>query len=154
MNLMPNERYRANSPTVISETLDGEAVIMDLRSGTYFSTRGTGAIIWTWFEGGATVRQIMTELSKTRGGDSALVGGAVDAFIRELADFHLIVADPNEADDAELPPAPGDLIYAPPVLAAYTDMDDLLQLDPVHDVDAESGWPVPRPRPDETSSTP
>jgi len=70
---------------------------------------------------------------------------AVEAFIRELAGYNLIVADPDGNPEATPAPATAELIYTPPVLSAYTDMEDLLQLDPVHDVDAESGWPVPRP---------
>ncbi len=34
--------------------------------------------------------------------------------------------------------------YAPPALETYTDMQELLLLDPIHDVD-ETGWPAARP---------
>jgi hypothetical protein len=34
--------------------------------------------------------------------------------------------------------------FVPPVLERYDDMEDLLLLDPVHDVDAQ-GWPQPAP---------
>jgi len=142
---MASECYRANTPSVISETLDGETVIMDLRSGTYFSTRGVGAFIWTALEQGATAGQIATELAASQDGERQLVVSTVEAFIRELAGYNLIVADPDGHPKAGLACARGKLVYAPPVLSAYTDMEDLLQLDPVHDVDAESGWPVPRP---------
>ena len=36
------------------------------------------------------------------------------------------------------------LPFAAPVLHKYTDMEDLLLLDPIHDVD-ESGWPNTNP---------
>lgn len=34
--------------------------------------------------------------------------------------------------------------YRPPVLEVFADMQDLLLLDPIHDID-EVGWPVARP---------
>ena len=34
--------------------------------------------------------------------------------------------------------------YEPPQLEKYTDMQDLVLLDPVHEVDA-TGWPHPKP---------
>ena len=34
--------------------------------------------------------------------------------------------------------------YAAPKLATYSDLQDLLLLDPIHDVD-ETGWPAARP---------
>ena len=143
---MEDLRYRPDAPSVISETLDGETVIMDLRSGTYFSTRGVGALIWTWLEQGATIGQVASGLAMLRDGEPELVASTLDPFVRELAGFNLIVADPDRQPNTVLPTAPAELVYSPPVLSAYTDMEDLLQLDPVHDVDAETGWPVPRPQ--------
>ena len=35
-----------NSPSVVGEIIDGEAVIMDLRAGHYFSSQGAGCEIW------------------------------------------------------------------------------------------------------------
>jgi hypothetical protein len=41
-------------------------------------------------------------------------------------------------------PAPAErATFIAPVLAVYTDMQDLLLLDPIHDVD-EIGWPTRR----------
>ena len=34
---------------------------------------------------------------------------------------------------------------AAPVLNKYSDMQDLLLLDPIHDVDEEAGWPTNKP---------
>jgi len=36
--------------------------------------------------------------------------------------------------------------FQPPTLNKYTDMRDMLLLDPIHDV-GESGWPVPKSTP-------
>ena len=41
----------------------------------------------------------------------------------------------------EHPPVEFPADYAPPAMSKYTDMEDLLLLDPVHEVD-EVGWPV------------
>ena len=35
--------------------------------------------------------------------------------------------------------------YEPPTLKKYDDMADLLLVDPIHDVAAETGWPERRP---------
>jgi hypothetical protein len=37
------------------------------------------------------------------------------------------------------------LAFTQPVLEVYTDMQDLLLLDPIHEVDEEAGWPSPKP---------
>ena len=43
--------YRVNSPHVISETVGGETIIVNLASGHYFSLQGTAVEVWkkeTW----------------------------------------------------------------------------------------------------------
>ena len=35
--------YRVNSPNVVAEVIDGEAVIVNLRNGMYYSLDGGGA---------------------------------------------------------------------------------------------------------------
>lgn len=137
--------YRTNAPGVISETLDGEAVIMDLRSGTYFSTNGIGAVVWNWLETGTTQNGITASLAALPVDDPSRIADDVATLFAELLRHQLIVVDPGTTDLPAPHSVPDGLTYTPPALAIYTDLDDLLQLDPVHDVDAESGWPVPRP---------
>ena len=48
---------------------------------------------------------------------------------------------PSLDSDGEMPTSVMDL--KPPVLNKYTDMQDLLLIDPIHDVEAH-GWPAKR----------
>jgi len=48
-----SRRFTVNAPAVVSEVIDGEAVILNLRSGHYFSALHTGAVVWEWIDGGA-----------------------------------------------------------------------------------------------------
>ena len=43
-------RYRVNSEQVINETIDGEAIMIDLASGAYFSLSQVGAEVWAGIE--------------------------------------------------------------------------------------------------------
>ncbi len=54
-----------------------------------------------------------------------------------------LIRDTGEGAGAFSPPAIQGA-FAPPRLQRYTDMQDLLLLDPIHDVD-EVGWPVASP---------
>jgi len=38
--------FRINSPPVVAETLDGEATIVDLESGTYYALNESGTFVW------------------------------------------------------------------------------------------------------------
>lgn len=41
--MLSNTPFRVNSPSVIGEVLDGEAIIVNLDSGAYYSLNGAGA---------------------------------------------------------------------------------------------------------------
>ncbi len=49
--------------------------------------------------------------------------------------------DPPLAESVPTPPTIR--TYATPTLSKYTDMEELLLLDPIHEVDAQ-GWPIAR----------
>jgi hypothetical protein len=63
---------------------------------------------------------------------------------------------PDEAaDDRATPRRPLPIAKRPfhaPGLQAFQDMQDMLALDPIHDVEA-AGWPVPRPEDDSSISS-
>jgi hypothetical protein len=144
---------RINAPAVVGEIIDGEAVIMDLASGHYFSTQGSGAEIWSGVEVGLGRAGIAAMLAGRYAGEWVEFGRAVDVFVAELLERRLIVEDARPAGAAPAPPpapsGPPHPVFVAPVLTAYSDMEDLLLLDPIHDVD-ETGWPMPK-APDATA---
>lgn len=137
-------RYRVNSPHVISETLGGETVIVNLASGHYFNLQGTAVDIWEAIERGETPAGIVSDLERRYIGGAGEIGPAVENLLEELAAAELIAAE--EGDGGVAAPAleaPAIVERGPfvvPVLTAYTDMQDIILLDPVHEVDPR-GWP-------------
>jgi coenzyme PQQ synthesis protein D (PqqD) len=139
------ERFRLNSPNVIAETIDGEAILVDLRTGSYFSIQGSGSILWEAIAAGASVERVASELASAYSLDLAAAQEAVSSFCAELDREGLIVSRDGAADSTSEPPVDlasgaGGQVFAPPTVEKYTDMKDLVLLDPVHEVD-ERGWP-------------
>ena len=56
---MTNNHYVVNAPAVVSEIIDGEAVIMNLKSGNYYSSDKCGADLWEWIVGGNSVSSLV-----------------------------------------------------------------------------------------------
>ena len=136
-------RYRFNSPPVVAETLDGEATIVDLDTGTYYALNQSGSLIWDELGRGADPESIAGALASTYGLDPPDASAAVEELIGRLSELALIVPLDGDAP-APGPASPnGHLVadYAPPELSTFTDMQELLLLDPVHEVD-DSGWPT------------
>jgi hypothetical protein len=110
---------------VISEIVDGEAIIIDSLTGAYFTLDPLGTELWSLLSTGPQT----TESLLSAAGEQ--VGRAASALI-ELHEAGLVDADG---------PLPAASRGGTPVLTKYSDMEELLLLDPIHDVD-EAGWPV------------
>lgn len=136
-------RLHLSSPKVVAEIIDGEAIILDLRGGSYFATDGVGAVAWAAATQGWTTAQIVASASafyadhSAAGNDvAALLDGFVNADLLEASEDHVQISPPA----IEWPPA-----YNTPVLEKHDDLESMMQLDPIHDTDV-SGWPAPAPK--------
>lgn len=146
IGVTPSIRYRVNSPTVIHEVIDGEAVIINLARGSYYSLDRVGADVWQALERGYSRAQVVSAIERAYEGEG--IAQAVGAVLDQMLVEELIVEQEADAGSSpEQPPAGGEdarpasrPAFEPPVLLTYTDLQDLLLLDPIHQVD-ETGWP-------------
>lgn len=138
----PNQRFAVNEPTVIQEIIDGEAIIADLGRGFYYSLDAIGSQIWNALVAGSSAVEIIDALVNRFDADRETVAAGTNALLQRLVAEMLIV--PRESGPIPAAqPRFGDLEvagFAAPVLSKYTDMEQLLLLDPIHEVD-ETGWP-------------
>jgi hypothetical protein len=130
-----------NAPIVVSETRDGEAIIMHHGSGAFFDTSGSGAFLWGMIERGASLATIAGATAGAYRIDAEVARLAVERFLETLLEHDLIVVGgaPSAAGGAWTAPAVGSFVE--PVLGVHTDLADMLLLDPIHEVD-EAGWPL------------
>lgn len=147
-----NLSYRINSPSVIGEVLDGEAIIVNLDSGAYYSLDGAGAVVWAAAQSGAPLAELIGLTAAQYHGTVAEIASGIVALVEELVAEGLLVTNSATGEDVvdATTAAPAALNgdrppFVKPVLQKYTDMADLLLLDPIHEVD-EQGWPHPAPR--------
>lgn len=142
---MERMRFRINAPQVITETIDGEAIMINLSTGNYYSVAGTGAEVCGLLEQGAATDAVVETLSQSYDAPRETIARAVEDLIAALQREGLIA--PLAGDAPALVVAAADGARRPfeaPRLEKYTDMQDLVLLDPVHEVD-ERGWPHVQP---------
>lgn len=123
------ERYEVNRPDVVDESVDGEVLIVHLGTGTYYSSRGAGDAAWQMLAGGHTPSEAATPLGQSE--------ESLRQFLAQLVEEGLLRPRTTEpVEVAALAPVAGSL-----VLEKFTDMQELLLLDPIHDVEQDEGWP-------------
>ena len=143
--------YRIDSRHVVHETFDGETVLVNLDSGIYYSLDGVGVDVWMLIDGGNSFEGVIEWIANRYDGERGEMERALHQLINDLRDEDLIVIDETGRSENIVDRGacgkvgPGEQLknFVPPVLRKYTDMQDLLLLDPIHDVD-EAGWPSPK----------
>jgi Coenzyme PQQ synthesis protein D (PqqD) len=140
-------RYAINSPGVVHESFVDEAVIVNLNNGAYYSLDKAGLAIWNLILAGASIGEIVDHVGGRYAAARADILAAVLELISTLRREDLI----GPADAAKPAGKAADVnsnggektAFEPPVLNKFTDVEDLLVLDPIHEVDA-AGWPQKR----------
>ena len=131
------------NPWVTHERLDDEVIAINLETGAYFAFDGVAATLP--FAAGLGAERVAGAIADRYAIDSTRAAADIGQFVAQLEDARLITsADPaaEVADTGSTLPAPvGPLVYVAPVVDQFDDLEELLLLDPIHEVD-ESGWPV------------
>lgn len=124
-------------PHCSADDFDGEIVAINLDTGIYYSVKGAAALVWNDLVDGHPVEAL---LEFARGKDQIHAG--IGRFVDELVASGLM----RQSTAAREPTGPARIATAAtsmeaPFLEPFGDMQDLLLLDPVHEVDEQVGWP-------------
>jgi hypothetical protein len=121
-----------NLDEVVAKIIDGEAILINLVNGVYHSMDGTGAVVWSGIEAGDTPRRIAATLCRDYDVPAEQAARDISDLIAELLEHRLVViGELAEAPvDGEETAAAQKRSYDAPKLHTYTDMGDLLALDP------------------------
>jgi hypothetical protein len=136
-------RFRVNEPSVLFESFDEEIVAVNLDTGNYYSISKTGPMIWMDAVDGFSMQEIVDRVRSRYTGERDAIAAEVGAFIDRLLSSELLVEGSGDSPRREraFESVADKAQFVSPVIENYSDMQDLLMLDPIHDVDA-AGWPV------------
>jgi len=147
------QNWRINTAKVIHETVEGETLIINTETGVYYSTSGSGAVLWQLLnrglDVGAMVEQFLQQYSGTP--EAEEIREEIARFVGELQqeDLLVLVAEEDarsqyemktETDSLPVGQATITSPFAAPILYKFTDMEEILLIDPIHEVD-DTGWP-------------
>lgn len=126
-------RFEINSPNVIFDEMDGEFVLVDLASGKYFRIQSDSANTFSLVVSG----QDLTKFSDSESNVPKSLSNAV----RVLLEKEIIREVLSDTTEAQSHPST-DYTPADFVLEEFTDLQDIIGLDPIHEVDLNQGWPI------------
>ena len=79
------------SPDALTRELDGEILLLDLKSSHYFGLSGSGARIWQLLEAGHDGEGIVAELTREFDADEPRIRAEVAGFLDDLVARGLLV---------------------------------------------------------------
>jgi len=125
-----NTRLRPNTDDVAAKVIDGEAIIMNLSNGLYFSMDRVGSAVWEMVEAGLSVDEMSSTLDARYDVDGDAIRDDVNRLVAELLAERLVLVTETEPSSPPSTLGAADHPYSSPTLNKYDDMADLLALDP------------------------
>ena len=117
------KKYLINSQRAISETIDGETIIIHLETGSYYSMNPDATALWSALISGSLIPASEKNIAD---------------FMKKLADEGLVVEVPESSGASES--VANASLFPNPKIEKYEDMQEMLLADPIHDVET-AGWP-------------
>jgi hypothetical protein len=130
--------FRPAGSHVVYQNMGGEVIVINLRDGFYFSITNAGSDIWEALVAGHSISSIIENIAKRYNVPTAEIEESCKTLLSRLVSESLLV-------QGSVTDQPGEFVckqaeYKAPVIEKFVDMEDILMLDPIHDV-SDAGWP-------------
>ncbi|MGN0202276.1 MAG: PqqD family peptide modification chaperone [Candidatus Cryptobacteroides sp.] len=131
-----------NNEKVYASLADGQYVILNIVSGSYYSLNTASSAVLQDLLEGASEAAIAASLSSLH--PAADVDSLLKEFIGRLLSLEIVCQDETAAEgpavNCSALKAEDDALEL--VVDEFNDVADLLMMDPIHEVKNDSGWPV------------
>lgn len=133
----PEPRYIANSGAVAAKIIEGEAIVINVTTGRYYSFEAASAVAWVHLASGAPLDDAAAAIAARYDVAADMARADLQRLAGELVAAELVVAAPAGAapaagEDLEaleaVPATPAP--YPGLELLTFDDMEDLLAFDP------------------------
>jgi Coenzyme PQQ synthesis protein D (PqqD) len=130
--LAENHHLVPNEQDTVSKVLDGEAVIINLSNGVYYSMSKVGGFVWERIMAAQSLQHIITAVTEQYDVSRDQAATDVRNLIEQLLEERLIMVSDPESRDAEplATPVGERSAYAAPKLEIFRDIGHLVALDP------------------------
>lgn len=136
---MTSDSFCVDNANISWERVSGEVIAIQLNTGKYYSFINVAADIWSLADRGVDFQNVLDSLRKYYL-SSEIVESEVQEFISKCFVERLLIPCELENRSFDLPDDISRGSWTTPQLTEYSDLQDLILVDPIHDVD-DLGWP-------------
>lgn len=128
-----SQRIQIQEPSVIFDEADGEYVVINLLTGHYFRLNKPSSVLWRQLTCAPTREELLASCS-----NAEVLESELGAILSLLTDSGLVLETFGERPVESIT----SWTFEEFSLESYTDLEDILGLDPIHEVDPQKGWPT------------
>lgn len=134
--------YIFNEAKVYADYADGQYIVLDHVTGNYYSFDHQSSEVLGALTDGVSPEAVAAYYENRFGNECGAKTG-VNAFVEKLLAAGILIPD-GEADTGKAFSSDGDDSTQMPELSfeTFSDVADLLLMDPIHEVNEEMGWPL------------
>lgn len=131
--------YVLNEEKMFADVTDGIAIIINSETGIYYGLNGLGTAVYENLTNGVSSEKVLAAL-KALSGAPADIETRYNNFIKAMLNYELILegADNNTEANIDANIAAEDNFDLS--VQEYSDAQELLLADPIHEVKEETGW--------------
>lgn len=133
--------YRLNDGKMFFDMADNQAIIIDSTTGVYYAMNTLASVVFEQLTKAANPGSMIEVLEKLPD-CPADIAFQLEAFIEQVLEKELLLPCDQAAEDTVLIPAEALVDGFVFELDVFTDAQDIMMADPVHDVEIGQGWPV------------
>ena len=123
-------KYAPPSEQIVSKLMDGEAIVINLTSGVYYSMEGTAAKIWRDLCAGIELSALVSD-AETAYPENADVPAQIEAFVALLVADGLLAEGGTQTPEVDAPEETAwPEVYAAPQRESFDDVAEMVALDP------------------------
>lgn len=131
--------YSLNESKMYADVADGSAIIINSETGIYYGLNGFATTIFENLQAGASVEDITAAAASLSGAPTDLAD-RINAFIDVLLGKEIIEPAPANTAAVSLDAASASGDAYTPECTEYSDAQELLLADPIHEVKEDEGW--------------
>jgi hypothetical protein len=140
--------YTINTSKIVFEKFEDETILINLTKGNYYSLTNVAHSVLELLQKGIDGSSVISVIANIHNKFEQEIANEINEFIESLLKEELIesisLSNNNVSSIvSEMDKKKVDKPYSKPILETYSDMQDLILLDPIHDVN-DSGWPNPK----------
>ncbi|MDR1167966.1 MAG: hypothetical protein LBK53_03630 [Heliobacteriaceae bacterium] len=131
--------YVLNEEKMFADITDGVAIVINSETGIYYGMNGFGTTVFENIINGVSTENILSAL-KSLSGAPADIEEIFNTFVKALADNELIITGGTGDSAANINAEAAAEDKFTPDVREYSDAQELLLADPIHEVKEETGW--------------